>query len=104
VMLHRRRTRTKRANTRETGVRLKWAAAQMTSKRRRSGKSRTKGARRTVALGIHDWRVPVHSHISYLWTSPKEFADTAGFLETGLRGEDHCLLVGSENTSGRILG
>ncbi len=75
----------------------------MMSSRRRSRKSRTKGARRTVALGIHDWRVPIHSHISYLWTSPEEFADTAGFLEAGLRGEDHCLLVGSNNTSGRIL-
>jgi signal transduction histidine kinase len=75
----------------------------MTSKRRRSGKSGTKGARRTVALGIDDWRVPVHSHLSYLWTNPKEFADTAGFLEAGLRSQDYCLLVGSKNTSGRIV-
>jgi len=29
--------------------------------------------------------------------------DTAGFLEAGLRGRDHCLLVGSKDTSGRIL-
>jgi signal transduction histidine kinase len=48
-------------------------------------------------------RVPIHSHISYLWTTPKEFAETVGFLEAGLRGRDHCLLVGSKNTSGQIL-
>jgi signal transduction histidine kinase len=75
----------------------------MTSIRPRSGKSRTRGARRTVALGIRDLRVPLHSHISYLWTNPKEFAETVGFLEAGLRGRDHCLLVGSQNTSGRVL-
>jgi signal transduction histidine kinase len=47
--------------------------------------------------------VPIHSHISYLWTNPEEFADTVGFLEAGLRGRDHCLLVGSKNTSEQIL-
>ncbi len=71
--------------------------------RGRSRKAGTKGARRTVALGIRDLRVPLHSHISYLWTNPKEFAETVGFLEAGLRGRDHCLLVGSKNTSGRVL-
>jgi signal transduction histidine kinase len=76
----------------------------MTSIRRRSVKSRTKGARRTVALGIHDWCVPIHSHISYLWTNPKEFAEVVGFLEEGLRGQDHCFLLGSKDTVGRISG
>ncbi|PYQ42996.1 MAG: hypothetical protein DMF77_11250, partial [Acidobacteria bacterium] len=85
-------------------VRSKWAAAQMTSIRRRSGKSRTKGARRTVALGIHDWCVAIHSHISYLWTNPEEFAEMVGFLEEGLRGQDHCFLVGSKDAVGRISG
>jgi signal transduction histidine kinase len=76
----------------------------MASIRRRSGKSRTKGARRTVALGIHDWCVPIHSHLSYLWTNPKEFAEMVGFLEEGLRGQDHCFLVGSKDTVGQISG
>ena len=58
---------------------------------------------RTVALGIRDWRVPIHSHISYLWTTAEEFAEMVGFLETGLRGRDHCLLIGSQETVQRIL-
>src|SRR2546425_5322805 len=71
---------------------------------RQSGKSRTRSAKGTVALGIHDWCVPIHSHISYLWTNPREFAEVVGFLEEGLRGRDHCLLAGSEDTVRRMLG
>lgn len=76
----------------------------MTSIGRRSSRSQTRGARRKVALGIRNCRVPIHSHISYLWTNPDEFAKIAGFLEEGLRGHDTCLLIGSKDTVGRILG
>jgi len=71
--------------------------------RRASAKSRPRRARRTVALGIGGWRVPMHSHISYLWTNPAEFAEMAGFLEEGLRDQDHCLLVGTREIVGRIV-
>ena len=71
--------------------------------RRSSAKSRVR-ARRTIALGIRDWRVPVSSHISYFWTNPGEFVEMVGFLEEGFRGRDHCLLIGSRETVPRILG
>jgi signal transduction histidine kinase len=54
-------------------------------------------------LGIGDWRVPIHSHISFLWTNDKEFAEMVGFLETGLRRRDHCLLIGSQEIVQRIV-
>jgi two-component system sensor histidine kinase UhpB len=49
----------------------------------------------TVELGIADWRVPVHSHIGCLWATESDFASAVGFLETGLRGSDHCVVVGA---------
>jgi len=57
-----------------------------------------------IALGIRDWRVPIHSHVSYLWTNPKEFGEMVGFLEEGFRSGDHGLVIGSRETVPQILG
>jgi PAS domain S-box-containing protein len=73
--------------------------------RRRSVRVRASRPREgTVALGIRGFRVPLHSHVSLLWNGEEEFAEAAGFLEEGLRGEDHCLLAGSRQGRSRILG
>jgi PAS domain S-box-containing protein len=57
----------------------------------------------TIDLGIAGWRVPVHSHIAYLWESERDFAEAVGFLEVGLRGSDHCVAVGDEEETRRVL-
>jgi signal transduction histidine kinase len=56
-----------------------------------------------VDLGIGGRRVPIHSHISYLWANAREFAEMVGFLEAGLRGRDQGLLIGSDETIQRIF-
>jgi PAS domain S-box-containing protein len=63
--------------------------------------ARARGRAR-VALGIGGWRVPIHSHISYLWNSDAEFAEAVGFLEAGRPGE-HRLVVGPPQTRKRVL-
>ena len=57
----------------------------------------------TIDLGIAGWRVPVHSHIAYLWETERDFAGAIGFLEAGLRGSDHCVLVGDEDETALLL-
>jgi PAS domain S-box-containing protein len=57
----------------------------------------------TVDLGIAGWRVPIHSHIAYLWETEREFAEAVGFVEAGLRGSDHCVVVGDRRDNNRIL-
>ncbi len=71
--------------------------------RKRPVKGRTKRPKvRMVPLGIRDWSVPLHSHVSYLWNSDEEFAEAVGFLEAGGRDE-HRLLVGSKQAKKRIV-
>jgi PAS domain S-box-containing protein len=47
----------------------------------------------TVDLGIEGLRVPIHSHIAYLWESEQDFAAAVGFVEAGLRGSDYCVVI-----------
>jgi hypothetical protein len=46
-----------------------------------------------VELGIYDARVPSGTHIAFYYESESEFKDSAGFLEAGLKGKDHCIIV-----------
>jgi PAS domain S-box-containing protein len=55
-----------------------------------------------IDLGIAGRRVPVHSHIAYLWKTEREFEDAVGFLEAGLRGPDHCVVVGDEEETAAV--
>lgn len=58
-----------------------------------------------------DWcvegkRVPHHAHVVYLWETDREFADAVRFLEAGLRGSDHCVILGhgqANRTACKIL-
>jgi len=58
---------------------------------------------RRVALGIRGWRVPVHSHISYLWNGDEEFAEAIGFLDAGTRANEHLVLVGTPQARNQIV-
>ncbi len=46
--------------------------------------------RPTVDLGIGGLRVLVHSHISSLWESERDFAAAVGLVEAGLQGSQYC--------------
>jgi PAS domain S-box-containing protein len=71
-------------------------------KRPATGRTKRRKERR-VALGIRGWRVPVHSHISYLWNGDEEFAEAVGFLDAGARANEHRLLVGTGDARKRIV-
>jgi PAS domain S-box-containing protein len=57
----------------------------------------------TVELGIGGWRVPLHSHIAYLWETKRDFEEAVGFITAGLEGSDHCVVVGDEGETRRVL-
>ena len=56
-----------------------------------------------VDLGIAGLRVPLHSHIACLWETEQDFAGAVGFVETGLKGSDHCVVIGNRADNDRIL-
>jgi signal transduction histidine kinase len=58
----------------------------------------------TVELGIRGVRVPIHSHIAYLWETEQDFVEALGFLEIGLLGADFCVVIGDRREHERILG
>jgi PAS domain S-box-containing protein len=58
----------------------------------------------TVDLGIGGWHVPLHSHLACLCDNAEHLERALGFLTTGLRGTDHCLVAGAATDSQRILG
>jgi hypothetical protein len=57
----------------------------------------------TVQLGIRGQTVHVCDHIAYFWESKKEFAEAVGFLETGLRIGDYCVIFGHSEANERVL-
>ena len=50
-----------------------------------------------VELGIYDARVPYGAHIAFFWQNENEFKDSVGFLEAGLKGKDHCIIVQNQH-------
>jgi PAS domain S-box-containing protein len=56
----------------------------------------------TIDLGIAGWRVPLHSHIACLCETEERFAGELGFAAAGLRGSDHCLVVGDPADNQRL--
>lgn len=50
--------------------------------------------RKEVPLGIADDTVFAGDHIAYFYESAEEFDRAFGFLEIGLRGDDHCFIFG----------
>jgi PAS domain S-box-containing protein len=57
----------------------------------------------TIDLGIGGRRVPVHSHLAYLWKNESDFEEAVGFVEAGLRGPDHCVVVGDEKETASVV-
>src|SRR5579863_5164294 len=55
-----------------------------------------------IDLGIAAHRVPLHSHLAFLWETEAQLAVAAGFVEAGLRGSDHCIVVGSSADNQRV--
>lgn len=56
-----------------------------------------------VDLGIAGRRVALHSHLAFLWETEEEFDEATGFLEAGLRGADHCVVLGDQHDIARFL-
>jgi PAS domain S-box-containing protein len=52
-----------------------------------------------VEFGIGEGKVPQTAHVAYFWETEKEFADGVRFLEAGLRGLDHCVILGHEEAN-----
>jgi hypothetical protein len=61
-------------------------------------------ARDEVALGIADDKVFAGDHIAYFYETDEEFRRAFGFLDVGLRGEDHCVVFGIPEDVDRALG
>ena len=58
-----------------------------------------------VILGIHGADTEVHQcdHIAYFWENEQQFKDAVGFLQTGIRSEDHCVVFGYEEANEKVL-
>src|SRR5215210_2167955 len=50
--------------------------------------------RPSVSLGIREETVFTGDHLAYFYETEEEFALAFGFIETGFRGTDHCVLFG----------
>lgn len=57
---------------------------------------------KTVDLGLYGEKVPVGSHIAYLWETPEQFAEGTAFLEAGLKSGDHLVIFGFEEACGEV--
>ena len=56
-----------------------------------------------IDLGIRGQKAHKCDHIAYFWESDEEFAEGVGFLETGLRQGDYCVIFGHPEANGRVL-
>lgn len=61
-------------------------------------------SRPAVPLGIQDETVVAGDHLALFYDTEEEFADTLGFIETGLHANDHGILFGVEADTERMLG
>jgi hypothetical protein len=61
--------------------------------------------RKRVVLGIDGLDTMVHQcdHIAYFWETEQQFNDAVGFLETGIRAEDHCVVFGYEDANEKVM-
>jgi hypothetical protein len=58
-----------------------------------------------ISLGIHGADTFVHKcdHIAYFWENESQFRNAIGFLELGLKGNDHCVVFGYEDANEKVL-
>src|SRR5687767_4514247 len=59
-------------------------------------------SRRAVPLGIKGESVVAGDHLALFYDTDEEFANTLGFIETGLHGTDHCILFGIPSDTDRM--
>ncbi|HEU4343912.1 MAG TPA: sigma 54-interacting transcriptional regulator [Candidatus Binatia bacterium] len=52
-----------------------------------------------IELGIGEGKLRPGAHVAFFWQTAKEFSDGVRFLETGLRGLDHCVIFGHESAN-----
>jgi hypothetical protein len=66
---------------------------------------RCRGAGRgaPVPFGVGDEVVSLGDHLAWLFESEREFDRALGFLEVGLRGDDHAIVFGHEGANARVL-
>jgi hypothetical protein len=60
-------------------------------------------SRAAVPLGIQDESVVIGDHLALFYDTEQEFTNALGFIETGLRGTDHCILFGVASDTDRML-
>jgi hypothetical protein len=54
--------------------------------------------KKQVELGIRGARVPCGAHIACFCQTEGKFAESAGFLEIGLKAADHCIIIRNRRT------
>ena len=57
----------------------------------------------TIDLGIANLRVPSGSHLARIWETDEDFSEALGFVLAGLRGPDHCVVIGDRGDNERVL-
>src|SRR5688500_4762988 len=60
-------------------------------------------SRSPVPLGIHGESVVAGDHLALFYDTDEAFENALGFIETGLRGTDHCILFGIPSDTERML-
>ena len=60
-------------------------------------------ARPQIELGLHDEMVALGDHLAMFYETDEEFAAAIGFIEAGLRGEDHGVLFGVPSDTDRMI-
>jgi hypothetical protein len=60
-------------------------------------------SRRAVPLGIKEEMVVAGDHLALFYDTDEEFTNALGFIETGLRSGDHCILFGIPSDTDRML-
>ena len=60
-------------------------------------------SRPSVSLGIKGESVVAGDHLALFYDTDDEFTNALGFIETGLRTTDHCILFGIASDTDRML-
>ena len=60
-------------------------------------------SRPSVPLGIREESVVAGDHLALFYDTEAEFTNALGFIETGLRGTDHCIVFGIPSDTVRML-
>lgn len=66
-------------------------------------KNTSRQSRKEVLLGISGDTVFAGDHIAYFYETDEDFKRAFGFLDTGLRGADHCVIFGIPEDIDRAL-